>query len=105
MAGKVREVAFAETVVVLPQGRQASGRQRQLDQDRAHGAGWHFVAALIDDAEIVARPSLTAMRPSPSGLPVIAQPVSVCHQWSRTGTLRSLSAHVVIKTGVDRPPA
>jgi hypothetical protein len=34
----------------------------------------------------VGEPILTGNWPRPSGLPAIAQPVSVCHQWSMTGT-------------------
>src|SRR2546423_287594 len=36
VAGKFREVARPQAVIVLPKGRQACGRQRQLDDDRAH---------------------------------------------------------------------
>ena len=36
VAGELGEVAFLEALVLLPQRRQAGGRQRQLDDDRAH---------------------------------------------------------------------
>ena len=55
VAGEFREVAFLEALVLLPQRRQAGGRQRQLDDDRAHLAARHFVALLVDDAHVVAR--------------------------------------------------
>ena len=37
-------------------------------------------------------------------MPAIAQPVSVCHQWSMTGTLRLASAHLIV-SGSARSPA
>ena len=43
-----------------------------------------------------ADPRGTGARPSPDGLPVTAQPVSVCHQWSSTGTLSRLSAQATV---------
>src|SRR5207244_8283455 len=42
VAGKFLEVALAETLVLLPQRRQAGGRQRQLHHDRAHLVGRHL---------------------------------------------------------------
>ena len=55
VAGELAEVAFLEALVLLPQRRQACGRQRQLDHDRAHGVGGEFAAGLVDDAHVVAR--------------------------------------------------
>src|SRR5262244_1112711 len=51
-----------------------------------------------------AEPYFTGNWPKPTGLPAIAQPVSVCHQWSITGTLSSFSAHCTV-SGSARSPA
>ena len=109
VAGKLGEVAL-EALVLLPQRRQARRRQRQLDHDRAHLVGRHLPALLVDDAHVVARHRhagravLDRKRPSPTGLPPIAQPVSVCHQWSITGFLSSFSAQITV-SGSARSPA
>src|SRR5919112_155263 len=52
----------------------------------------------------VGDPYLTGSFPRPIGLPATGQPVSVCHQWSITGTFRMLSAHWIV-SGSARSPA
>src|SRR5437588_541216 len=42
--------------------------------------------------------------PRPTGLPAMHQPVSVCHQWSMTGTFNCVSAHSTVG-GSARSPA
>src|SRR5215470_10959332 len=42
--------------------------------------------------------------PKPTGLPAMHQPVSVCHQWSITGTFNCFSAHSTVG-GSARSPA
>ena len=49
------QVAVDEALVVVPQGRQAARRQRQLDHDVAHLAGRHLLAFLVEDLHVVAR--------------------------------------------------
>jgi len=49
--GKVRAL---EGLVVRIERRQASGRQRQLDGDRAVLAARHFLASLVEDPHVVA---------------------------------------------------
>src|SRR5680860_1687599 len=52
----------------------------------------------------VGEPCLTGNMPSPIGLPAMVQPVSVCHQWSITGTFRFFSAQTMV-SGSARSPA
>jgi hypothetical protein len=49
-----REVAGDVALVVLPQGRQGAGRQRQLDGDRALVAGRHRLAGVVEHLHVVA---------------------------------------------------
>ena len=51
-----------------------------------------------------AEPYLVGNRWMPNGLPAMAQPVSVCHQWSITGTFRWSSAQCSV-SGSERSPA
>ena len=55
VAGEFGEIGFLETVVLLPQGRQAGGRHRQLDDDRAHGVRGHGPSCVIDHVDLIAR--------------------------------------------------
>ena len=86
VAGEFVEIAFAHARVGLPQRRQAGRRQRQLDHDRAHLVGRHFVAALVDDADVVAghrhrrRAVFDRQHAEAHRIAGDAQPVSVCHQ-------------------------
>src|SRR5215470_4349439 len=50
------------------------------------------------------RASPPSNRPRPTGLPVIAHPVSVCHQWSITGLFNNFSAQTRV-SGSARSPA
>jgi hypothetical protein len=93
VAGEVGEVAFAEALVGVPQRRQAAGRQRQLDDDGADLLARHGLGRLVEhDLHVVARHRhgrravLDRQHAEADGLPTMAQPVSVCHQWSITGT-------------------
>jgi hypothetical protein len=88
VGGQVRrDVAL----VVLPQRRQAPGRQRQPDDDGAVGAGRHVVAGAVDDPHRIAgtgtlgEPAFVGIGSRPRRFATIGQPVSVCHQWSTTG--------------------
>ncbi len=47
---------------------------------------------------------MTGSCSSPTGLPAIVQPVSVCHQWSITGTSSLSCAHSIV-SGSARSPA
>ncbi len=53
---------------------------------------------------LVGEPRLTGSCSMPTQLAQIDQPVSVCHQWSITGTLRWRSAHLRV-SGSERSPA
>ena len=55
VAREVDEVARAEALVVVPQRRQAAGRQRQLDGERARSAGRHGLALVVQHLQVVAR--------------------------------------------------
>jgi hypothetical protein len=98
VAGELVEIG-AEALIGVPQRRQAARRQRQLDDDvaqRAGGTGWPASsrpARRSRASATVGEPILTGSCPRPSGLPAIAQPVSVCHQWSMTGTPSLSCAH------------
>jgi hypothetical protein len=73
-------------------------------------AGRHRVPALVEDLHVIARhrdgggADLDRQRSIPSGLPAMAQPVSVCHQWSITGTPSCFCAHSMV-SGSARSPA
>jgi hypothetical protein len=68
------------------------------------------MAGIVEDLHVVARhrdgrrADLDRQLPRPSGLPAMAQPVSVCHQWSMTGTLSLSCAHLIV-SGSARSPA
>jgi hypothetical protein len=53
---------------------------------------------------LVAEPGFTGKLASPTGLPQIAQPVSVCHQWSITGMPSRCCAQCSV-SGSQRSPA
>src|SRR5579875_852327 len=109
------EIGRAKALLSIPQGRKRSGRKRQLAAERADVAGLHLVAIgtgrtnVHPGTALVGEPGFTANGlPSPASSPIqfatIGQPVSVCHQWSITGTPSLLSAHFSV-SGSQRSPA
>mmetsp|Transcript_6896 Transcript_6896/g.10918 ORF Transcript_6896/g.10918 Transcript_6896/m.10918 type:complete len:278 (-) Transcript_6896:750-1583(-) len=54
VAGKGREVGFAEPVVSVPKRRQGAGWQGQLDRDGPQFTGSHRVARLVQDLHVIA---------------------------------------------------
>jgi len=68
-------------------GRQP-GRIGQLDHDRAHVPESRGIAARRTNLDEIARHGtggravLTGQHASPTDLPAMHQPVSVCHQWT-----------------------
>ena len=109
-AGVAGEIGLAVALVGVPERRQAARRQRQADADRAHLAGRQHLARLVQDLHVVAghrhgrRAGRTGSCSMPIGLAAIAQPVSVCHQWSITGTPSCASAQSSV-SGSQRSPA
>ena len=111
VAGKGVEVRLAEALVRVPERRRGAGRHRQLDHERADLARRELVTARRPARgrpnpapARVGEPGTTGSRSMPRQLAAIGQPVSVCHQWSITGTPSFSSAQPSV-SGSQRSPA
>ena len=54
IAGKFVEIGFAKSLIGVPQGRQTTGRQWQLDEDISKLATFDFMARIVEHADVIA---------------------------------------------------